>query len=300
MAAVDSFQLLYREMSRSCSFYAETLALVGALYAVGKAAMLLRDCCTLVRVHFLPRMIPTKRLTQRFGDWAVINGVSEPVARAYAEELARHGVRIILVGPDHSALSDIATTLAQSYGVDVVVAQGDVAACKAVEDALRGTDVGFLVNCVLQPSSCQSLLETPERDLLESVNKNIAFTTLMIRLVLPGMVERSRGAVVNISSSACCRPLPGRATLSACTGYLDQLSRALHFEYSDRGIFVQSLTPFQLALTERQPSSPSSSSLTGSKQSWFAPKPEVYARHAISTLGVSSRTTGYWPHTLQV
>lgn len=74
MAAVDSFQFLYREISRSCSFYFETLALVGALYTASKVIILLRDCCTLVRVHFLPRMIPTKSLTQRFGDWAVIYG----------------------------------------------------------------------------------------------------------------------------------------------------------------------------------------------------------------------------------
>lgn len=51
----------------------------------------------------------------------------------------------------------------------------------------------------------------------------------------------------------------------------------------------------QLALTEHRPPS-SSCPCSG----WFTPKPEVYARHAISTLGVSSRTTGYWPHTLQV
>lgn len=74
MAAVDSFQFLYREISRSCTFYFETLALVGALYTASKAVILMRDCCTLVRVHFLPRMIPTKRLTQRFGCWAVIYG----------------------------------------------------------------------------------------------------------------------------------------------------------------------------------------------------------------------------------
>lgn len=74
MSAVDSFQFLYREISRSCSFYYETLALVGALYTASKAVILMRDCCTLVRVHFLPRMIPTMRLTQRFGDWAVIYG----------------------------------------------------------------------------------------------------------------------------------------------------------------------------------------------------------------------------------
>lgn len=74
MAAVDGFQLLYREISRSCSFYFETLALVGALYAASRAAVLLRDCSALVRVHFLPRMVPGQRLTQRFGDWAVIYG----------------------------------------------------------------------------------------------------------------------------------------------------------------------------------------------------------------------------------
>lgn len=150
-------------------------------------------------------------------DFCVLSGVSEPVARAYAEELARHGVCIILVGPDHSALRDIATSLTQSYGVEVAVVQADSTACKPIKEVLRGTDIGFLVNCVVQPSSFQTLLETPEQDLLESVNKNIAFTTLMVRLVLPGMVERSRGAVVNISSGACCRPLPGRVTLAAST-----------------------------------------------------------------------------------
>lgn len=279
MAAVDSFQLLYREISRSCSFYYETLALVGALYAAGTAVLLLRDCCTMVRVHFLPRMIPTKRLTQRFGDWAVINGtnatgtqitsrcrlacqavramhycslvfarcfdtvvttdrrchvlpgVSEPVARAYAEELARNGVCIILVGPDHPALADIASSLMHSYGVEAVVAQTDFpldqAACKPIKEALRGKDIGFLVNCVGHPLSSQNLLETPEQHLLELVNKNIAFATVMVRLVLPGMVERSRGAVVNISSGACCRPLPARVTLTASTVSYAGISAAI-------------------------------------------------------------------------
>lgn len=151
----------------------------------------------------------------------VFSGVSEPVARAYAEELARHGVCIILVGHDHNALSDIASSLMQSYGVEAVVAQTDFsfgqAACKSIKEALRGKDIGFLVNCVGQRMSSQDLLETTEQNLLELVNKNIAFTTLMVRLVLPGMVERSRGAVVNISSSACCRPLPGRVMLTAST-----------------------------------------------------------------------------------
>lgn len=299
MAAVDSFQFLYREVSRSCSPYFETLALVGALYTASRAVILLRDCCTLVRVHFLPRMIPTKKLNQRFGDWAVVYGASEPVARAYAEELARQGISIMFVTRDHTSVRDTAASLSQSYGVESLVVLADFsldhAASKTIKEALRGKDIGFLVNCVESLASPQSLIEMHEQDLLDLVNKNVAVATLMTRLVLPGMVERSRGAVVNISSGACCRPLPGKVTLTASTGYLDHFSRALHLEYGGRGIFVQSLIPFQIASSERQPSSSTSASGLG----WFVPKPDVYARHAISTLGVSNRTTGYWPHTLQ-
>nr|XP_020471049.1 inactive hydroxysteroid dehydrogenase-like protein 1 isoform X2 [Monopterus albus] len=299
MAAVDSFHFLYREISRSCHSYFDTLALVGALYTASRAVILLRDCCSLVRVYFLPRMIPSKKLTQRYGDWAVIYDASEPVAQAYAEELARHGVSIIFVTQDHTAVRDTAESLSQSYGVETLVILADFsldkAASKPIKEAMRGKDIGFLVNCLDESlNSSQSLIEMPEQSLLDLVNKNIAATTLMTRLVLPGMVARSRGAVINISSGAVCRPLPGRVTLIASTGYLDQFSRALHFEYSSKGIFIQSLIPFQIASSRRQPSSSLSS-----REGWFVPKPEVYARHAVSTLGVSNRTTGYWPHTLQ-
>ncbi|XP_005930536.1 inactive hydroxysteroid dehydrogenase-like protein 1 [Astatotilapia calliptera] len=302
MAAVDSFQFLYREISRTCNSYFETLALVGALYTASRAVILLSDCCTLVRVHFLPRLIPSKKLTQRYGDWAVVYGASEPVAKAYAEELARHAISIIFVTRDPSSVRDMSAYLSQNYGVETVVVSADFSldqvACKPIKEALRGKDIGFLVNCVDESlASPQSLIEVPEQHLLDLVNRNIAVTTLMTRLVLPGMVDRSRGAVVNISSGACCRPLLGRVTLTASTGYLDHLSRALHLEYSSKGIFIQSLLPFQIASSEQQPSSSSSS--PSRREGWFVPKPEVYARHAISTLGVSNRTTGYWPHTLQ-
>lgn len=144
------------------------------------------------------------------------------MAKAYAEELARHGISIIFVTQDHTFVRDTAVSLSQSYGVETVVVPADFsldqAASKPIKEALRGKDIGFLVNCVDESLTCpQSLIEMPEQSLLDSVNKNVAVATLMARLVLPGMIERSRGAVVNISSAACCRPLPGRVTLTAST-----------------------------------------------------------------------------------
>ncbi|XP_034047029.1 inactive hydroxysteroid dehydrogenase-like protein 1 [Thalassophryne amazonica] len=301
-AAVDSFHFLYREISRSCHAYFEPLVLVGALYATSKAVILLRDCCTLIRVHFIPRMIPTQRLAHRFGDWAVVNGVSEPTAKAYAEELARQGINIMFISQDHTAVADTAGSISQTYGVESVVVQGDFTleqtACKPIKEAISGKDIGFLVNCVDESLAFpQKLIEIPEQRLIDLVNKNIAVATLMTRLVLPGMVERSRGAVVNISSATGCRPSSGRVMLAASTKYLDHFSRALDLEYSSKGIFVQSLVPFQIASRKRHPPSSSSSPLPS--EGWFVPSPEVYARHAVSTLGVAKRTTGYWPHTLQ-
>lgn len=154
--------------------------------------------------------------------FSVLSGASEPIAKAYAEELARHGVSIIFVTQDHTSVRGTAAVLSQSHGVETIVVLADFsldqAASKPIKDAIRDRDIGFLVNCVdASLNSPQSLTEMPEQSLLDLVNKNIAVATLMTRLVLPGMVERSRGAVVNISSAACCRLLPGRATLIAST-----------------------------------------------------------------------------------
>ncbi|XP_015227209.1 PREDICTED: inactive hydroxysteroid dehydrogenase-like protein 1 [Cyprinodon variegatus] len=297
MAAVDSFHLLYRDISRSCSSHFEALALIGALYTASKAVVLLRDCCMVVRVHFLPRMLPSRgKLTQRYGEWAVIYGASEPVAHAYAEQLAQNGVSIIFITEDGSTVRDAVAFLSQTYGVETSVVTASFslgqAPIKPLLEALSGKDIGFLVNCVEEISaSPKSLLEIPEQGVLDQVNRNVTAATLVARLVLPGMVERGRGAVVNISSGTCCRPLPGRVPLTAFAGYLDHFSRALRFEYSNKGIFVQSLIPLQIASSRDQSSS--------SREGLFAPSPGIYARHAISTLGVSNRTTGYWPHTLQ-
>ncbi|XP_029966432.1 inactive hydroxysteroid dehydrogenase-like protein 1 [Salarias fasciatus] len=281
MAAVDSFHLLFAEISRSCSVYYEALALVGAAYVVSKAVVLLRDCCALVRVHLLPRVMPRKKLSQRFGAWAVVYGAWEPAVEAYAEELARNGISIVFVAPSQASVRDAAESLTQNYGVETVVVLADLsldrAAEKPVGEALRGRDVGFLVSGVGESR------ESPP-DLLDLLGRDVAGPTLMARLVLPGMAERGRGAVVNI------RPGGRAAALTAAAGYVDALSRALQLQYGSRGIVVQTLTPLQISSSRDQRWT----------ESWLAPRPEVYARHAVSTLGVCSRTTGYWPHTLQL
>lgn len=301
MAAVDSFSLLYREIERTCNSYVETLALVGVLYTASRTCILLRNCCTLIRMHFLPRMIPIrKKLSQRFGEWAVINGASDDTAQAYAEELARQGLNILFVTHDRTTINtNMSSSLSQCYGVEATLVEADLAlgeaAVEALKDALKGKDVGILVNCVSKSLALPShLTEMSEQGLLELVNRTVVTATLMTRLLLPRMVQQRRGAVVNLCAGGSePRSSAGRAALFASEGFLENLSQALHLEYGYQGIFIQTLTPLQVSSNARSPSS------VLAMMGWLVPKPEVYARHAVSTLGVTHHTTGYWPHTLQ-
>ncbi|TSP57611.1 Inactive hydroxysteroid dehydrogenase-like protein 1 [Bagarius yarrelli] len=274
MAAVDSFPLLYREIARSCSCYVETLALVGAVYTASKAVTLLRDCYSLIRLHFIPRLVSTKDLLHRYGKWAIISGASGVIAKAYAEELARHGVCIILITTDATSLNDTVRVISETHGVEVVLLEADFChgalTCKPIKDVIKDKDVGFVINCLNYSLDVpRGFHEISEDELWQIVNNGVSSATLITHLALPGMAERRRGAVA----------------------FFDHLSHALRYEYGHRGVFVQSLLPGNVS-SERDDA--------GILSGWLSPQPHVYARHALSTLGVSHRTTGYWPHTLQV
>ncbi|KAF6077726.1 hydroxysteroid dehydrogenase like 1 [Phyllostomus discolor] len=244
MAAVDSFYLLYREIARSCNCYVEALALVGAWYTARKSITVICDFYSLIRLHFVPRLVSRADLVKQYGRWAVVSGATDGIGKAYAEELASRGLNIVLISRNQEKL--------QMYFTQV-----------------------------------------SEDKLWDIVNVNIAAASLMVHIVLPGMVERKKGAVVTISSGSCCKPTPQLAAYSASKAYLDHFSRALQYEYASKGIFVQSLIPFYVATGVTAPGS------FLHKCRWLVPSPKVYAHHAVSTLGISKRTTGYWSHSIQ-
>lgn len=295
MAAVDSFQLLYREIARSCSCYVETLAFVGACYTVSKAVIFMRDCYSLIRLHFIPRLVCHRDLSQQYGQWAVICGASEEIAKAYAEELARHGISVILISNDISNVADTAKAISDAHGVEAIWIEADFSqgstACRPIRDAIAGKDIGFIINSLDGSlDTSQDFTDLSESAVWDTINRNVVAATLVTRLALPAMVERGKGAVVNISAGRCLRPTPRKAPLSASTAFFDNFSRSLHYEYGNRGVFVQSLLPFRVA---------SQRSESYGSAGWLVPSPQVYARNALLTLGISHRTTGYWPHTIQ-
>ncbi|NXX80186.1 HSDL1 protein, partial [Urocolius indicus] len=298
MAAVDRFYLLYREISRSCSFYMEALALVGAWYTVRKCVSLAFDTYSMLRLHVLPKLSGQVDLVKQYGKWAVVTGGTDGIGKAYAEELAKRGVNVILISRNKDKLEAVSRSISETYKVETDFIVADFSKGRepypAIKEALKDREIGILVNNVGIFYPYPDYFTNLSEDLLwDIINVNIASANMMMHIVLPGMVEKKKGAIVNISSASCCQPTPMMTIYGASKAYLDYCSRALRYEYASKGIFFQSLTPFVVATKMV------TGSTVVSRKSFFFPSAEEYASHAVSTLGLSTRTTGYWKHAIK-
>ncbi|XP_018423559.1 PREDICTED: inactive hydroxysteroid dehydrogenase-like protein 1 [Nanorana parkeri] len=298
MAAVDSFPLLYEEVARCCLNYFEFLAVVGALYTARKGISILHKCYSIVSLHVTPHIYRRRDLVKQYGEWAVVTEATDLIGRAYAEELARRGLNIILICSNKEELHNISEAISGTYGVNTNPIHADLSkgheAYLSIKKVLSDLNVGILVNnAMVLCEYPQCIMDIPEDKLWDIINVNVAAAVMMVRIVVPGMVQRQRGAIVNVSPGTGSR-YRDVTQIAASKVFLDKFSKELQSEFRSSGIFVQLLTPLCVADKHE----PSAGILR--KLAFFIPSSDVYARHAVRTLGVSSWTTGYWAHSLQL
>ena len=121
------------------------------------------------------------------------------------------------------------------------------------------------------------------------INVNVGAVTFMTRAILPGMLKRKRGAIINLSSYSGLYPVGLLSVYSATKSYVDHFSRSLRQEYSKDGIFIQSVTTMVVATKMTEGRWTNSLSLL----------PEDYAREAVKTIGRLGVTCGHRFHAVQ-
>ena len=179
---------------------------------------------------------------------ALVTGASNGIGLELAHCAARDGHDLVITARRQDALDALAGELASRYRVAVQVVADDLADPAAAGRILARIErpIDVLVNNA-GFGAWSDVADTDAQVLDEMVEVNVAAVTRLARAVLPGMLERGRGGILNVASLAGFFPGPGAAVYYATKHYVLAFSESLSGEVADRGVTVPALCPGPVA-----------------------------------------------------
>ena len=179
---------------------------------------------------------------------ALITGASAGIGREFARQLATRARTLVLVARREQRLNELRDELRnRNAHLSVHARVVDLCDKSQIDELVRWLEenkinIDFLINNAGLGDYGSFATSDPQRDdrILEV---NIVAPTLLTRRLLPQMIARKRGAILNVSSSAGFLPIPGMAVYAASKAYANSFSEALRAELRGRGVTVSALCP---------------------------------------------------------
>lgn len=171
----------------------------------------------------------------------LITGASMGLGEVFARELSRRGATLVLVARSEGKLQALATELGGAHVIALDLTRPDAA--RRVHDAVtaKGLSVDVLVNNA-GFASYGRFAETSFETQSEEVTLNVNALVELTHLFLPE-IERRRGGILNVASTAAFQPVPFMAVYGATKAFVLSFSEALWGELRDRGVRVLALCP---------------------------------------------------------
>jgi short-subunit dehydrogenase len=179
---------------------------------------------------------------------ALITGASVGLGREFARQLAGRARSLVLVARREQRLNELRDELMQQNpNLSVHTHRTDLANPSELEELItwlerEKIDVDLLINNAgfgdLGPFATSDLIRNEQIMLV-----NMVALTSLTRRLLPGMISRKRGGILNVSSSAGFLPIPGFAVYAATKAYVTSFSEALRAELHGTGVSVSTLCP---------------------------------------------------------
>lgn len=178
---------------------------------------------------------------------ALVTGASSGIGAALARQLATRGYHLTLVARREDRLDDLAARIRDEHrrGADVLtcdLADAEARAALVARLAAGERAVSVLVNSAGFATGGDFVGIEPRRE-LEQVRVLVEAVVDLTSALLPGMVERGQGGVLNVASTAAFQPLPWSAGYAAAKAHTLAFSEALHHEVAERGVHVTALCP---------------------------------------------------------
>jgi short-subunit dehydrogenase len=178
---------------------------------------------------------------------ALITGASGGIGEDLSRLIAESGANVVLVARNAAKLERLGEELSRKHGITASVIAVDLAHTNGAEHVVRelsgrGLTIDILVNNAGFGTS-GLFWEIPAEDDRELLQVNVVSLTLLTKLLLPGMVQRRHGRILNVASTAAFQPGPLMAVYYASKAYVLSLSEALATETRGTGVTVTCLCP---------------------------------------------------------
>ena len=177
------------------------------------------------------------------GRSALVTGASRGIGAAIARALDRAGARVALAARDRAGLEAVASTLANRpvvLPVDLADVEGPGRVAAQTLEALGTVDV-LVNNAAIAHRGPAIELDADIIDRLHAVN--VRAPLLLIAALLPGMIQRGQGSIINLSSVSGVIGTPKRAAYAATKGAIDAATRSMAVELGPKGVRVNSVAP---------------------------------------------------------
>jgi short-subunit dehydrogenase len=177
---------------------------------------------------------------------ALITGASSGLGAEFARQLASQGYDLILVARREVKLKILASTLMNEFSINAEALVVDLAIAEDIErleqKILKSAPIDLLINNAgFATVGKFSTIDPVKHRAMISVH--VDASVRLCRLVLPSMIERNRGAIINVASVAAFFPATGNSMYSATKAFLVMFTEALHEELRKTNVKVQALCP---------------------------------------------------------
>lgn len=177
---------------------------------------------------------------------AVITGASSGIGATYADRLAARGYDVILIARNRSKLDSVADRLRKAHGTAVTVITADLTSeedLTLLEKRLAADEsISVLVNNA-GFGGAGTLLESDIGKMGEMIAINVIAPTRLTYAVVPGMVERGGGTIINIASIVAIAPELLNGVYGGTKAYMLAFTQSLQHELSAKGIRAQAVLP---------------------------------------------------------
>lgn len=178
---------------------------------------------------------------------ALITGASGGIGYDLAEIMAADGLNLVIVARSADKLDKMAHEFGQKYGVTITAVAKDLARPQAPTELVAALEAANITIDLLVNNAGFATYgrfhELPLERELQMIQLNITTLTHLTHLLLPGMVQRGQGQIMNVASTAAFQPGPLMAVYYASKAFVLSFSEAIANELEGTGVTVTALCP---------------------------------------------------------